>query len=57
MMNKEIQQFDELMELWDEEGQPDDVDWLAHAQNFRNRVQQLKAKLGECRKLALTPSH
>ena len=40
----EIEQFDELVELWDEEGQPPDIDWLEHAQDFRNQTQKLETE-------------
>jgi hypothetical protein len=41
MMN--IEQFDELVELWDSEGQPPDIDWLEYAQMFRNKTQALQS--------------
>ena len=37
-----IKEFDEFVEMWDEEGQPPDVDWLEYAQDFRNQTQQLE---------------
>ena len=39
-----IGQFDDLVALWDAEGQPPDIDWLEHAQDFRNQTQALEAE-------------
>ena len=40
----DIKEFDDLVELWDREGQPPEIDWLEYAQDFRNQTQQLEAK-------------
>ena len=47
MMN--VKEFDEFVEMWDEEGQPLDVDWLEYAQDFRNQTQQLEAREASAR--------
>ena len=39
-----IKEFDEFVEMWDEEGQTPDVDWLEYAQDFRNQTQQLEVE-------------
>ena len=57
-LSEEIRAFDELVELWDSEGQPPDIDWLEYAQDFRNQVVLLEAKLaaidcGSCEKTLL----
>ena len=49
MMGLSIQQFDDLVELWDKEGQPPDIDWLEYAQDFRNRTAKLEARNGRLR--------
>ena len=49
MMGLSIQQFDDLVELWDKEGQRRDIDWLEYAQDFRNRTAKLEARNGRLR--------
>ena len=52
-----IKQFDEFVKMWDEEGQPPDVDWLEYAQDFRNQTQTLGAENKALKEMLKKASH